>query len=172
MKKILVVLAVVLGVAFFAGSAFAVDKFGYVSIERIGDAYQKAKDYMKTLEDKEAGYTSEIDKKRNDLKQLQDKINLLSEKEKEAKNPELETKIKSLQEFVRQKQADLRKEQVDKTIELSKDIKEAINKYAEKDNFTIIFDAAALAYQPKSMDVTDKIIEILNKGYGGKVKGK
>ncbi|MCU0651607.1 MAG: OmpH family outer membrane protein [Candidatus Omnitrophica bacterium] len=174
MKKILVALVVILGVTFLATSAFAVEKFGYVSIERIGDAYQKAKDYMKTLEDKEAGYTSEIDKKRNDLKQLQDKINLLSEKEKEAKNPELETKIKSLQEFVRQKQADLRKEQVDKTIELSKDIKEAINRYAEKESFTLVFDAAALAYQPKGMDITDKIIEILNKGYPakGSAKGK
>ncbi len=166
MKKYLaLVIASVLGVMFLVNSAFAAEKFGYVSIERIGDAYLKAKDYMKVLEDKEAVYTADIDKKRNEVKQFQDKTNLLSEKEKEAKGPELETKIKSLQEFVRQKQSDLRKEQVDKTIELSKEIKDTINKYAEKEGFTMVFDAAALAYQPKGMDITDKIIELLNKSY-------
>ncbi len=169
-KRVLTFL--VLGIMFFATSAFSAEKFGYVSIERIGDAYQKAKDYMKVLEDKEAGYTAEIDKRRNEVKQFQDKINLLSEKEKETKNSELETKIKGLQEFVRQKQSDLRKEQVDKTIELSKDIKEAINKYSEKEGFTLVFDAAALAYQPKGMDITDKIIDILNKSYPAGGKGK
>lgn len=166
MKRIIViVLAAILCASAFMHKAFAVEKLGYVSIERIGEAYLKAKDYMKTLEDKEASYTSEIDKKRNEVKLFQDKINLLSEKEKETKNSELEGKIKNLQEFVRQKQSDLRKEQVDKTIELSKDIKDTITKFAEKEGYTLIFDAAALAYQPKGMDITDKIIANLNKQY-------
>ncbi|MFH1128512.1 MAG: OmpH family outer membrane protein [Candidatus Omnitrophota bacterium] len=171
MKKFSVwVLAFVLGTVFFTGSALAAEKFGYVSIERIGDAYLRAKEYMKNLEDKEAAYTAEIDKKRNEVKQFQDKINLLNDKEKEAKSTELETKIKSFQEFARQKQSDLRKEQIDKTIELSKDIKETITKFAEKEGYTLVFDAAALAYQPKGMDITDKVIEILNKDYGAKAK--
>jgi len=169
MKKfVLAIFALVVCSLVFTNISFAADKFGYVSIDRIGDSYLKAKTYMKSLEDKEAGYTAEIDKKRNEVKQFQEKINLLSEKEKEAKSGELEAKIKTLQDFVREKQSDLRKEQVDKTIELSKEIKDAINSFAAKDGYTIIFDAAALAYQPKGMDVTDKIIEILNKNYKGK----
>jgi Skp family chaperone for outer membrane proteins len=170
MKKTALFFAVTIFLLGASGTAQAADKFGYVSIERVGDAYLKANDYMKKLDEKEAGYTSEIEKKKNEVKQFQDKVNLLSDKEKEAKAPELEAKIKSLQDFVRQKQSDLRKEQIDKTIELSKDIKEAINKCAEKENFTLIFDAAALAYQPKGMDITDKIIDILNKDYGPKKK--
>lgn len=171
MKKFSVwVLAIILGMVFFTGSARASEKFGYVSIERIGDAYSKAKEYMKNLENKEASYTAEIDKKRNEVKQFQDKINLLNDKEKEAKSTELETKIKNFQEFARQKQSDLRKEQIDKTIELSKDIKETITKFSEKEGYTLVFDAAALAYQPKGMDITDKVIEILNKDYSVKAK--
>ena len=171
MKKISVfVLAFVLSVMFFASSVMAAEKFGYVSIDKIGDSYVKAKEYMKNLEDKEATYTADIDKKRNEVKQFQDKMDMLSDKEKEAKKSEFETKIKGLQDFARQKQADLRKEQIDKTIELSKDIKETIIKYAEKEGFTLVFDAAALAYQPKGMDITDRIIDILNKDYSGKGK--
>ena len=165
MRKAAMAAAVIFCFTILAGNGFAADKFASVSIDRIGDSYLKAKEYMKQLDDKEAGYTAEIDKKREELKKLQDKINMLSDKEKEAKSADLENKIKSLQEFVNQKRSDLRKEQVDKTIELSKDIKNAINGYAEKQGYTFVFDAAALAYQPKSMDITDKIIDILNKGY-------
>ncbi|MDD5595258.1 MAG: OmpH family outer membrane protein [Candidatus Omnitrophica bacterium] len=166
MRKVtLVLLGAVLGLFIFSNVAMAAEKFGYVSIDRVGDAYLKAKEYMKILEDKEKTFTDEIDKKRNEVKGFQDKINLLSDKEKEAKGSELETRIKSLQDLVREKQSDLRKEQVDKTIELSKDIKAAIDKYASKEGYTLVFDAAALAYQPKGMDITDKVIDILNKEY-------
>lgn len=159
--------ALFLGIVAFANNCFAAEKFGYVSIERIGDAYTKAKEYAKALEDKQNAYTAEIDKKRNEVKQFQDKINLLSEKEKEAKINELESRIKSFQEFGRQKESDFRKEQFDKTVELSKDIKNAITKVSEKEGYTLVFDSAALAYQPKGMDITDKIIDILNKEYKG-----
>ncbi|MDD5246532.1 MAG: OmpH family outer membrane protein [Candidatus Omnitrophica bacterium] len=168
MKKLgFLVLSAMIALGIFAVpvKAAAAEKFGYVSIERVGDAYLKAKEYMKVLEGKEAAYTKEIDKKRDEIKAFQDKINMLSEKERDAKSAELEAKIKTFQDFVRQKESDLRKEQVDKTIELSKDIKAAIDKYSSKENFTMVFDAAALAYQPKNMDITDKVIDILNKEY-------
>ncbi len=161
MKKFALVMVFVLGVC--VASAFAADKFGYVSMEKIADKYSKAIEYSKILDDKEAGYTAEIDKKKDELKAAQDKLNLLSDKEKEAKTAEFEAKFKSFQDFVRAKQSDLRKEGVDKTVEISKDIKNAITTYAEKEGFTLVFDAAALAYQSKSMDITDNIIEILNK---------
>jgi len=165
-KAVVVMLSLVVGIAGVAfKSAYAADKFGYVSIERVGDSYLKAKEYMKALEGKQTGYTQEIDKKRNELKALQDKLNLLNDKEKITKTAELEQKVKEFQAFVQSKDSDLRKEHVDKTIELSKEIKDAIDKYAAQDGFTIIFDAAALAYQPKNMDVTDKIIDMLNSSY-------
>ncbi|MCU0665534.1 MAG: OmpH family outer membrane protein [Candidatus Omnitrophica bacterium] len=140
-------------------------KFGYVSIDRIGDAYSKAKDYTKLLEDKQAAYTAELDKKQNEVKTLRDKIALLSDKEKETKASEFEGKYKELQSLAQQRQSDLRKEQGQRAMELSQDIKKTITEYAEKEGYTMIFDAAAVAYQPKGMDVTDKIIEMLNSTY-------
>lgn len=166
MKKVVLALGVVfLGVIFLTGIASAAEKFGYVSIDRVGDAYLKSKDYMKQLEDKGNTYSADIEKKRNEVKQFQDKINLLSDKEKETKNAELENKIKALQSFVQEKQVDLRKEEGDKIMELSKDITAAIEKCATKEGYTLVFDAAALAYKPKTMDLTDKVIDTLNKGY-------
>jgi outer membrane protein len=164
MKKFLV-LAVAAGVLFFAGAARAAEKFGYVDLSRTFNEYNKTKDFDKVLNEKETAFTAERDKKVAEVKALQDKVNLLSDKEKEAKKPDIEAKIKALQEYDRQKQTDLRKEQDDRMKEVLKDIEEAVKKYSEKEGYTMVFNDRVLIYQAKDMDITDKIIDILNKGY-------
>lgn len=163
--KVLVLLFVSSLVLSFCGYASAAEKLAYVDLSRIFSEYNKTKDYDKTLGEKESGYETERDKKVNEVKQLQDKMNLLSEREKETKKTELETRVKSLQDFDRQKQTDLRKEQDDKMKEILKDIEGAIKQHAEKEGYTLVFNDRVLVYQTKSLDITDKIIEILNKGY-------
>lgn len=160
-----VFLGIIMGLTFSLNAAFAADKFAYVDLSRTFSEYGKTKDYDKALGDKESKYEAERDKKVNEVKQLQDKMNLVSEKEKGTKKTELEAKVKALQDFERQNQTDLRKEQDDKMKELLKDIEEAIKQYAEKEGYTLVFNDRVLVYQTKSMDISDKIIEILNKGY-------
>ena len=162
MKKVLRCAVVVFAIAFLATAAYAADKFAYINVDAAAKDYSKATDYTKALEDKEAAYNAEVEKKATEAKQLQDKWNLLSDKEKEAKKSEYEGKFKTFDEFVRQKQTDLRKEYIEKKIEIAKDIKDAVAQFAEKDGYTFIFDGASLVYQPKGLDVTDKIIAILN----------
>ncbi len=149
----------------FIGVAGAAEKFGYVDLSRIFSEYGKTKEYDKTLSEKENAYNSEREKKVNEVKQLQDKMNLLSEKEKESKKSELAGKIKSLQDLDRDKQTDLRKEQDEKMKEILKDIEDAVKVYAEKDGYTMVFNDRVLVYQDKNLEITDKIIDILNKGY-------
>ena len=147
------------------GQATAADKLAYVDLSRIFSEYNKTKDYDKLLGDKENVYNTERDKKINDIKQLQDKMNLLSDKEKEAKKPDVESKVRALQDFDREKQTDLRKEQDERMKELLKDIEEAVRKYAQNEGYTLVFNDRVLVYQAKTLDISDKIIEILNKGY-------
>ena len=166
MRKVAIVLyGCILSFVLFLGAAYAADKFGYVDLSKSFSEYGKTKDYDKTLGDKESVYTAERDKKIAEIKQLQDKMNLLSDKEKDAKKTDLETKVKALQDFDRQKQADLRKEQDEKMKEILKDIEDAVKKYSEKEGYTMVFNDRVLVYQVKSMDITDKILEILNKDY-------
>jgi outer membrane protein len=165
MKKICVMAMVFLFAMMFAVQAKAADKIAYVDLSRIFSEYGKTKDYDKTLGDKEDAYTKEREKKVNEIKELQDKTNLLSDKEKEAKKSEIEDKVKKFQEFDRQKQADLRKEQDEKMKELLKDIEEAVKQHAQKEGYSLVLNDRILVYQDKSLDISDKIIEILNKGY-------
>lgn len=160
--------SVILSLTVLIGIGYAADKFAYVDLGRIFSEYSKTKDYDKVLGDKEQVYTTERDKKVADIKQLQDKFNLLSDKEKETKKAELESKVKALQEFDRQKQTDLRKEQDEKMKEILKDIEAAIKQYSEKEGYTLVFNDRVLVYQTKNLDITDQVIKIVNKGVSTK----
>lgn len=164
MRKITVAsLGLFLCMLFLAGSAFAAEKFGYIDLSRIFSEYGKTKEYDKSLTEKQTAYRAEIDKKTNEVKQYQDKMNLLSDKEKEAKKSEFEAKIKTLQDFERQKLTDLRKDQDERMKEIFKDIEEAVKQHAEKEGYSLVFNDRVFVYQTKSMDITDKVIDILNK---------
>ncbi|MFA4993581.1 MAG: OmpH family outer membrane protein [Candidatus Omnitrophota bacterium] len=147
----------------FVASAQAADKFGYIDLSRTFSEYNKTKGYDKTLNDKEKAYTDERDKKVAELKALQDKFNLLNDKEREAKKGELETKMKAFQDSDRLKQEELRKEQDEKMKEILKDIEDAVKKYSEKEGYTMVFNDRVLVYQNKSLEITNQIIAALNK---------
>lgn len=164
-KVIYASMALFLCVLFLTGGVFAAEKFAYVDLSRLFSEYGKTKEYDKTLSDKQNAYRGEIDKKTNEVKQFQEKINLLSDKEKESKRAEFETKVKGLQDFERQKLTDLRKEQDERMKEVFKDIEEAVKQYAEKEGYTLVFNDRVFVYQTKNMDITDKVMVILNKNY-------
>ncbi|MDD3345453.1 MAG: OmpH family outer membrane protein [Candidatus Omnitrophica bacterium] len=166
MKRSAVVLCGVLTVfslALFAHSAQAAEKLGYIDLSKAFSEYGKTKNYDKALNDKEKAYTDERDKKISELKSLQDKLNLLNDKDRDAKRGELDSKMKSFQDSDRKKQEDLRKEQDEKMREILKDIETAVKKYAEKEGYTMVFNDRVLVYQNKTMEITDQVIAILNK---------
>jgi len=163
--KAVVLLGVVLSMAVLLGVAEAAEKMAYVDLSRIFAEYNKTKDYDKVLGDKETVYGNERGKKVDEVKKFQEKMNLLSDAEKEKRKAELETKVRDLQDFDKQKTTDLRKEQDDKMQEILKDIEAAVKGYAEKEGYTMVFNDRVLIYQSKSLDITSKIIDILNKGY-------
>ena len=163
MKRFMgIVLGTLVGLFLLAGAAFAADKLAYVDLSKTFSEYTKTKDYDKTLTAKEAAYTADRDKQANDLKQLRDKINLLTDKEKEAKQADFQAKVKSFQDFVSQKEGDLRKDQDEKMRDVMKDIKETVKKISEKEGYTMVFNDRVLVYENKGLDITDKVIAALN----------
>ncbi|MCM8771115.1 MAG: OmpH family outer membrane protein [Candidatus Omnitrophica bacterium] len=150
--------------------ALAADKIGHVDLARLFDEYGKTKEYDAILNSKERAYEAEREKKVNEIKQLQDKFNLLSDKEKDAKKIELEAKVKALQEFDNQRQAELLKERNEKIKEILKDIEKAVSQYAKSQGYTFILNDRILVYQTKDTDITDKVLEILKSSYSYKGK--
>ena len=163
-KATVIFLGVIFVLALFLGQAQAADKFGYIDLSRTFAEYTKTKDYDKVLTEKEKNYTEDRDKKVGDIKAFQDKLNLLSDKERETKKGDLQNKVKTLQDYDRQKQTELKKEQDEKMKEILNDIQEAVKKYAEKEGYTMVFNDRVLVYQTKTMDITTQVVDILNKG--------
>jgi len=78
---------------FGAGSTMAADKFAYVDLTRAFSEYTKTKDYDKALGEKQSAYEQEREKLVNEVKALEDKMKLLSDKEKNAKKMSLKTRL-------------------------------------------------------------------------------
>lgn len=167
-KKLIAILGGLFFYFIFLNPVFSADKIACVDLLRVAREYTKAQAYNKALDDKQSAYRAEIDKKANEIKQFQDKLNLLSEKEKEAKKQELENKIKALDDFIKEKELDLRKTDFENTKEILKEIEDAVKQYAEKEGYTLVLDDRSLLYRINALDITDKIIEILNKNYASK----
>lgn len=49
--------------------------------------------------------------------------------------------------------------------EIFKDIEEATKQYAQKEGYSLVFNDRVFVYQDKNMEITDKVLDILNKGY-------
>ncbi|MFH0762521.1 MAG: OmpH family outer membrane protein [Candidatus Omnitrophota bacterium] len=163
MKKLTaVVLAGCFVMSLMLGAAQAADKFAYVDLSRAFSEYKKTKDYDKSLGEKEKKYTDERDKKVNEIKQFEEKMNLLSDKKKEAQKQELEKKIKDFQEYDRLQQTDLRKEQDEKMKDILQDIEDAVKAYSSKEGYTMVFNDRVLVFQDKRLEITDEVIKILN----------
>ncbi|MFA5362461.1 MAG: OmpH family outer membrane protein [Candidatus Omnitrophota bacterium] len=160
----------VIGLTFVLSAADAADKFGYVDLRKVFSEYGKTKDYDKVLTEKQKTYENEREKKVNEIKTFQDNMNLLNDKEKEAKKGDLEAKVKALQEYDRAKQTDLRKEQNDKMQEILKDLEDTVKQYAAKEGYTMVFNESVLVYEDKSLDITDKIVGIINKASAAPAK--
>lgn len=128
----LFLIGTILVILSLVSSAHAAEKLGYVDLGKLFDEYSKTKDYDGVLEEKQKAYENEREKAVNDVKQLQDKMNLLNEKEKEAKKAVLEEKVKALQDFDRNKTQDLRKERDEKMKDILKDIENAIAEMPKK----------------------------------------
>jgi len=165
-------LSAVIFCAFFVASLFlgkaalaADNKFAYVDLSRLFSEYKKTQDYDKVLGQKENAYTAERDKKFNEFKAYKDKYDLLSDKEKEAKRADLEDRAKKIQDYDRQKQTDLRKDQDEKMKEILKDIEDAVKSYSEKQGYTFVLNDRVLVYQDKSLDITQVVLDIMNKDY-------
>lgn len=167
-----VIQSLTLAVAFmfvFVTGVLAAEKFGFVDISKAFDSYNKTKDYDKVLEKEQSAKEKERDKKETAVKKLEEKISLLKDgKEKDKKIAELEKERQSLYEYMQKASVDLRKERDERIKEILLDVQDVIDDYAEKNKYTMIFNDRVLLYVNQELDITDKIIDVLNKQHKGK----
>ncbi len=165
MRKALVVLVIAL---FCSGVnlGYAQDlTLGFIDLRKVMNEYEKVRDgegqLQKELEEK----NKQKEKLTEEIKKLREKIDFLNDEQKENKQQELAEKVKKLQEFNYQMRIGLQQKRDEKLRNISKDIKDVVQEYAQSRNYNIIFDKMLLHYGDSKIDVTDDVIKILNQRY-------
>ena len=146
-------------------NAYAAGKIAYVDLSTTFDKYEKTKVYDDALASVQKDKEKQLEQMANEIKAIEDKLSLLSEKEKATKQKELEDKKKKLQQSGQQIALDLRKDRDEKLKEILQDIEKVVQSYAQKNGYDFIFNDRVLLYGAASADVTQDVISLLNSGY-------
>lgn len=146
--------------------AFAAEqKVAFVDVAKLFDSYEKTKDSDRVLQDAGKKKEEERDAIVYDIRQLKDELLLLNGDMKSTKQTLLEEKIKGLQDFDRDAKKALSEKRSEVVQEIFKDIDDAIRRLGERQGYDFIFNERALLYHGSKYDLTNPLLEELNKGY-------
>ena len=161
-------LLLILGIVFFS---FAELKIGYINSERIINEYQGTKEAQDKFNKEVARWEQEASERQKEIKTKKEQLDkqslLLSAERKKELESQLEQELIEYNKFLQEKfgqQGDA----VKKNEELLKPIMEKVNKILEKiakdENYDYILDGRySLVYAKKAYDITEKVIQVLNK---------
>jgi outer membrane protein len=162
----------ILFILFLVTASFA-QKLGYVESQRVLQNFQEWVDSQNKLQELRDGYQAEYDNMVKQLEQMMADIQsqslLLSEEKKQQKLKEVQDRQLTIERFKYEKLGP-EGEYYKKNLELTKPIIDKINKViqeiGEREEYDFIIDASsgALLHALPKYDITDQVLEELNKG--------
>ncbi len=168
------------GILFFLILSFYIfllypsDKIGFINSKRIFQEYKGLNDINKEVEKELSSWKNKINRMQQEIdsleKDYQEQKNMYSDELNGRKRIEIEAKKDSLNKMVQELYGEEGKSfQINKQLlkPVVDRINSIINKIGEEEGFSLIFDFADgnILYAKKELDLTDKIIEELNKDF-------
>lgn len=146
----------------------------YVDSNKLINGYQGMIDARKVYQQKAGGWKANIDTLTNEVKrQIMDyekESARLTAKERQLSQELIQTKQKQLYDYQQAMNTQARQEDDKMTGEVITQINAFIKKYGEDNGYTVILAATEygnVAYADESLDITDRVLEGLNKQYKG-----
>jgi outer membrane protein len=158
----------------FSGSALASGKIAYVEVQRVLETSEPGKKALGQLTQRFEDMRSELDRERANVEKMRDELQkqslVLSQDAQEDLEGELRTKVREFQEMFQAYQARMQQEEQDLSQPIIDILFDVINEYGKKHEYSVIFDAqgSGLIYASESLNITDQIIEELNKTWAAK----
>ena len=169
MRKFRILVLVVSCVFLMTANAHAQSKkIGYLDLSKLFDSYDRTKEYDSVLEQQHKVYEKERNEKIDKLKEAQGKLALLKESEKEKLQQEVDQMKEDLLAFDQAKRTDLTKQRDEKIREILLEIENVVSDFAKKEKYDFILNDRVLIYGEESLNVSDKILKILNDNYNKK----
>lgn len=148
------------------------EKVAYVDVAKIFDGYQRTKDSDAKLQIAGKKKEEERDAVVHEIRRLKDEQALLAENAREKKQEAIDAKVRELQEFDAAARRDLGEERNKTVREIFKDIDDVVQRYGERKGYDLILNERVLLYRSPRFDVTNEVLEELNRTYPGKGGGK
>jgi outer membrane protein len=182
MKRFITALGITLMFTLAAGTLSAQDtKIVYIDSQRILYESAAGKEAMKQLNTMKEQKEAEVQKRQSKLKSMGESIQAKSATMTPAAKDDLEAQYereaKDLQRYIKDAQDEFRGLEMKFLKPLNKEIDDSIKIYSEKNGVDLVLDKTnpVVIYASSKIDVTNQIMEILNKRYqdkSGKAKAK
>jgi outer membrane protein len=179
MKRFISALALTLMITFAAGTLSAQDtKVVYIDSQRILYESAAGKEAYKQLSTMKDQKEAEVQKRQNKLKSLSESIQAKSATMSAAAKDDLEAQyereLKDYNRYVKEAQEDLRSMEMKLLKPWSKELDDIIKSYGEKNGIDLVLDKTnpVIIYASNKIDITNQIMDLFNKRYQEKSKGK
>lgn len=153
----------------FGGVAHAVEmKIGYVDVQKAMNESEAGKEAKVVMESEYLKFQNEIVRRQEELQALKDTLQrqglMLSEKVRKEREIEYQNKLKEFKRWGEDKQVELKQKERELTKAALKSLQTVLIKLGEEEKFTIILamNEAGILYASKEIDLTDRVIQILN----------
>ena len=159
-----------------AGVAFCADvaKIGTVNFERIFNNSSGGKAVKNQIKQEGGRMNADLEKLQNEIKELKQMLgkdgsaSVMNEAAKENKQWELNRKIDEVKALKKRFDRKIQELQMRLINSVRKEVLAIISEYAKKEGYLLIIEDLNVVYTPKSIDVTDKIIQLYNAQYAKK----
>jgi outer membrane protein len=153
-----------------------VAKIGTVNFEKIFNSSAGGKAVKNKINEEGRGMNADLEKIQNEIKELQDLLKkddsagVMDETAKENKRWELERKIEEVKALKKRFDRKIQELQVRLINGVRKDVLGIISEYGQKEGYLMIIEDINAVYTPKTLDITDKIIQLYDVQYSKKSK--
>ena len=138
-------------------------KVGYVDLRKAFYEYDKTKTMKDSIDDLTEERQVKRDKMIEDIAKMRDEAEMLAGEAKEKKMKQVNDKSLEIQDFEREARQELLGKENDMFKEVVKDIQDVVENMGKAGGYDYIFDSRNIMYADKNFELTEKVIEKLNK---------
>ncbi len=150
-------------------NAADVAKIGVVDLKRVFDNSSAGKSAQAELTKQGKKMQGELEKRKSEIEEIQKNMErqaaVMSKEAREQKNRDLQIKVYDFKNLEKKYRSELRKSERKKLIKIQKEVLSIAEEIGKKEGYLIIFDKIAAIYVPKTLDLTDKVIQEYNAKY-------
>ncbi|MHB8482376.1 MAG: OmpH/Skp family outer membrane protein [Nitrospiria bacterium] len=173
MKQVFLFFILILGIVYGIQNALGADslKIGYINAIKVFDSTKSGKKSKAILEDYIKTRQKIVDQDEDEIKKLEEELNrqgaVLSPEAKREKEALFQKKLAQYQKKAMDLNKEIQEKKSEVLREFNKNLEDVVKKIAEKEGYQVVLDKnpdiGTVVYMAGSMDISNKVIEELDK---------